>query len=446
MNALASVANPNSVAPLGEPGLVRRFLAWMQRAPVERRAEAVSALARAFLYSDLSPEVRAEAVVALTSILDDPSAYVRRALAEAFASATQAPRHIVAALAADQPDVARIVLARSPVLTDHELVDGAAIGDVAVRLDIARRPRLGAAVAGALAEIGEAPPAVALAGNHGAVLPPGVLRRLFERFGDLAEMREALLARAGLPAALRAEIASATARALADFVVARDWLSPQRADRIARDAREQTYVGIAKASSSMDLADLVARLRESGGLTVALLLRALLSGDRGLFRQSLVDLSGLAEGRVAGLIRSPGGQGFAALYAKAGLPPHFLPAFRAALEIVGSDEAPAGEGVSYPVTSRLIRACEKLADPTLAPILSMLWRFAGESAREEAREIAVEAALSELAPPPLPMREVAETLDADAPAVLLEFSEANENRAPPVELDGEALGDVAAAA
>jgi len=43
----------------GEPGIVRRFLAWAQRADAESRADAVSALARAYLYSDLTPETRA---------------------------------------------------------------------------------------------------------------------------------------------------------------------------------------------------------------------------------------------------------------------------------------------------------------------------------------------------------------------------------------------------
>jgi uncharacterized protein (DUF2336 family) len=123
---------PSAALPLCAD-IVRRFLGWMQRAPAEARAEAVNALARAYLYSPLSDAVRSEAVLALTSVLDDPSARVRRALAEALASAAEAPRHIILALASDQSDVSRIVLARSPTLDDAELVDCAAIGDASAR-------------------------------------------------------------------------------------------------------------------------------------------------------------------------------------------------------------------------------------------------------------------------------------------------------------------------
>ena len=69
--------------------------------------------------------------LASSAVLDDhPSALVlRRALAEALASAAEAPRHIVLALAADQADVACVVLGRSPVLEEAELIDCAAVGD-----------------------------------------------------------------------------------------------------------------------------------------------------------------------------------------------------------------------------------------------------------------------------------------------------------------------------
>ena len=66
-------------------------------------------------------------------------------------------------------------------------------------------------------------------------------------------------------------------------------------------------------------------------MTIALLMRALLSGNRALFEQALAELSGLAPPRIAGFVREPRSAGFAALYGKTGLPAHFLPVFRAAL-------------------------------------------------------------------------------------------------------------------
>jgi len=407
----------------------------MQRAPAEGRADAVNALARAYLHSPLSDAVRREAVVALTSVLDDPSALVRRALAEALASATDAPRHIILGLASDQSEVARIVLARSPVLEDSDLVDCAAIGDAAAQTAIARRPRLRPSVAAALAEIGERTAVMALAGNLDAELTSDVLRRIFDRFGEDAAVREKLSMRAELPAALRADMAAATSRALAQAAASRDWLNPRRAERIARDAREQAIVSIALTCPPRELAELVTRLRDSGALTVALLMRALVSGDSSLFRQTLVEMSGLPEGRVAGFIRNWRGQGFAALYSKSALPAHFLPAFRAALGVLAEGARPRDNQISNALTTRLIRACEKLGDPNLAPILSMLWRFACESARDDAQEFAAESVFYEAAPPI--RRAEQETLDAlDAPPpIVLDNEGAGEDFAPPVELD-----------
>ena len=129
MNAMAPAINMRQVRGFDSVAL-RRLMIWMRGQGAELRGEAISALARAFLFSALPDAVRGDVMLALTGALDDPSTIVRRALAEAMASAEDAPRHIVLALANDQAEVARVVLARSPLLLDAELVDCAAVGDV----------------------------------------------------------------------------------------------------------------------------------------------------------------------------------------------------------------------------------------------------------------------------------------------------------------------------
>ncbi len=446
----------------GDHSIVRQFLAWAQRADAEGRAEAASALARAYLYSDLAPEVRAEAALGLTGVLDDPSALVRRALAEALASAADAPRHIVLALACDQSEVASVVLARSPALGDAELVDCAAVGDLAAQTALARRPRLSAAVAAALAEIGQRDAVLALLDNLEADLPASALWRVFERFGDDAEAREALHSRAWLPAALRNELAAAAALALADFAARCDWLSPQRAKRIAREARERATVTILRQCEGEEVCELVRRMRAGGTLTVAVLMRALLCGDRGFFVQALAEISGLPERRVAAFARNPGGYGFAALYGKARLPAAFLPAFRAALAGIEALSLGRGDKISHPLTQRVIDACEARREPGLAPIRSLLGRLAAEAAREDAREFAADAA--RVAPAlltapwfeassyaPLLIEAVAAALDAfEAPAVeaptdLMDW-QLEHVWAPPLQLPSDMLNALADAA
>src|SRR5262245_5073185 len=108
--------------------IVRQFLRWIQTAPPGDRAEATSALARAYLYSDLTDDDRLAADAAMTVLLDDPSPLVRLALAEALGSAPEAPHGVIIGLAHDQPDIATVVIGRSPVLCDAELVDLMAAG------------------------------------------------------------------------------------------------------------------------------------------------------------------------------------------------------------------------------------------------------------------------------------------------------------------------------
>jgi uncharacterized protein (DUF2336 family) len=130
--------------------IVRDFLDWVRTAPAGKRAEATSALARAYLYSDLSPDDLGAAEGAMLMLLDDPSPLVRRALADALAASPSAPPAIVLALAADHPDIAAPVLALSPLFVDADLVDAVATGTPAVQTAIASRAALPRSVAAAM--------------------------------------------------------------------------------------------------------------------------------------------------------------------------------------------------------------------------------------------------------------------------------------------------------
>jgi len=377
----AVVARPRRPSAADGRGIVRRFLAWAQQAGAGPRAEAASALARAFLHSDLEPPLRAEAAAAMTALIDDPRAEVRRALAEAVSGARNAPRHLVVALANDEAQVAEPVLARSPLLTDAELVDCAATGGVAAQCAIARRTGLPAGPAGALAEIGAREAALALLGNSTTRLTAGALRRIFARFGDCPEIREGLLGRDDLPASLRADLALATAKALAAFATAAGWLDKRRAEKIAREARDGALASIAADCEPQERAELVRTLRERGALTMALILRSLLEGERELASAALAELSGQSYARSAAFARNPYGQGFAALARKAGLPRHALPAFSAALAAIEACGSGRRGGLKAWLVEATIEACEQKHDSALAPILALLWRFAAEAAR-----------------------------------------------------------------
>src|SRR5665213_4100080 len=152
----------------GRVMIVRQFLQWVRAARPGERAEATSALARAYLHSDLSADDLAAAEGAMIMLLDDPSPLVRQAMADVFASSQKAPAVVVRALAADQFDVAQPLIECSPLLCEEDLVELIAAGKPPTQLAIARRPLLRTPVAAALAEAATPEACLALLENDDA--------------------------------------------------------------------------------------------------------------------------------------------------------------------------------------------------------------------------------------------------------------------------------------
>jgi uncharacterized protein (DUF2336 family) len=367
--------------------IVRQFISWVRTAPASERAEATRSLARAWIFSDLSDDDRAAAEGALLMLLDDASPLVRQAMAEVFARAPSAPAAIVQALSVDQTCVSLPVLEHSPLLIDADLVDLVATGNSDVQCAVARRINLPAAVCAAIAEVGSAAAALELIENPFAELPEFSWDRIVERHGHLAAIREAMLMLDGLPARTRLALVGKLSETLTRFVVARNWMTADRADRIKDEAMARSTVNIAARSRGDEMRDLVRHLREAGQLTVGLILRALLSGNLELFDQALVELSGLPSSRVAALVYDGASTGLNALLTRAGLPESTFPAFRAALaardEIGFIGTVGGAARLRRRMVERVLTMCE--SDAASEPLLILLRRFATESAREEAR-------------------------------------------------------------
>jgi uncharacterized protein (DUF2336 family) len=225
--------------------IVRHFLSWVRTASAGERAEATRALARAFLFSDLTDDDRGAAEGALLMMLDDGSPLVRQAMAEVFASSAEAPPEIVRALAGDQFAVAAPLLERSPILMDADLVDIVATGQSDVQCAIARRLRLAAPVSAAIAEVGTAAACLELIENRDAEIVAMSLDRIVERFGHVAVIREALLASDTLSASTRLALVAKVSSVLVGFVTRQHWLSEERAAQVADEACERSTINIA---------------------------------------------------------------------------------------------------------------------------------------------------------------------------------------------------------
>jgi uncharacterized protein (DUF2336 family) len=383
--------------------IVRQFISWIRTAPAGERAEATRALARAWLISDLSAEDRAAAEGALLMLLDDPSSLVRQAMAEVFSRSPDAPATIVRALAADQPSIALPVLEHSPLLIDADLVDIVATGTSDMQCAIARRLNLPSSVSAAIAEVGSAAAALELIENAYAELAPFSWDRIVERHGHLAAIREAMLVLEGLPAATRAALVAKLSNTLAQFAAARNWLSPERAGRLADESRERSTMSIAARSRGEDMQGLVQHLRATGQLNAGLILRALLSGNLELFESALAQLADLPLARVTALVHDRGHASLQALLIRAGLPESTYAAFRVALEAsreTGYVDTNGGvERLRRRMVERVLTHCET-DGKSAEPLLILLRRFATESAREEARAFCEELVADEVHVPP----------------------------------------------
>jgi uncharacterized protein (DUF2336 family) len=344
-------------------------------------------LARAYLHCDLAPDDRDAAENAMIALLDDPSPLVRRALAEALAASPDAPRAVVQALASDHRDIAAVVLARSPLLIDAELVDFVATCDGALQATIATRAPLRRVVAAAIAEVGSAEACLVAIENPCADVAPSSITRIVDRFGHLGAIREALLARPDLPLAVRQSLVRQLSSALVNFVADCNWLARDRAEEAGREACENATVTIAALRPDHDLRPFVRHLRASGQLTVGLTLRALLSGNIAMFESALAELGELPLRRVQALIHGDG-NGLLAVFDKAGLPASAHVAFREVLTATGEahHEPLAGAGrLKRRMVERALMRCERSDIGDHDPLMILLRRFATEAAREDAR-------------------------------------------------------------
>jgi len=201
-----------------------------------------------------------------------------------------------------------------------------------------------------------------------------------------------------LPAATRVALVAKLSDTLAQFVVAKNWLSADRAERVASEARDRSTVNIAACSRGEEMRGLIAHLRATSQLTAGLILRALLSGNLELFETALAELSTLPRARVSSLLLDRGEASLLALLQRAGLPESTFAAFRAALDVIhetGFTDTLSGEArLRRRMVERVLTHCET-DQPAAGPLLILLRRFATESAREEARMFCGELAAEE---------------------------------------------------
>ena len=318
---LAQGTNPLVMRDWRASMIIEFFLKWVQTASAQERAAASAALARAFCRGELAFEERCAAESALTFLVDDPSVRVRLALADALSLSPHAPVQVIAALAADQPEVASIVLARSPLLHDHDLNERLATASSVMQCVIAARASVSMSVAAVIAEIGDAEACETLLGNEGASIAALSFRRMTARLGHLPRMRHLLTCDDRLPIECRHELMEKLSASFQASPFVARLIGPHRTERVLADACGKSVLTLIDSTPEAEHPALVEHLRLRGVLTVAVIVRMVAMGQIDFLGASLVSLAGQDPERVRSVLASGHSAALTALFKKAGLPP-----------------------------------------------------------------------------------------------------------------------------
>lgn len=259
---------------------------------------------------------------------------VRAALAQSVKSSRRFPRDVALRMAEDVEKVALPILGHSLVLTDDDLVAIVQRASAPRQSAIAARPAVSELVSDALVTHGAEEAVATLMGNPNAQIAEPALNRAVERFSDSNTVKEAMVRRDSLPAAVAERLVALVSRRLQDHLVRHHKLSPGTAADLVMRGRERSVIRLSAGSDDAGLREMVAQMHHAGRLTPSLLVRAICTGDLGFFEAGMAELTGVKVENVHILLHDAGPNGLGALYRRSGLPPALFNCVRAAVDVV----------------------------------------------------------------------------------------------------------------
>jgi uncharacterized protein (DUF2336 family) len=221
-----------------------------------------------------SPQERSLATDILRRLSKDVEMSIRIALAERLAGSLSAPHELILLLADDRIEVARPLLARSPVLTDADLVQVIRVGTREHQVAVAERPQIGVTVSAALARSACEAAIIALLRNRTAQIGEDTFGELAERSRNVPALQEPLILREDLPPVLVSRLYVWVAGALKTALLQRH---PHLSRELA-EALDRTTASLQSGKREIPESNaerLVSKLAASGQLGPSFLIRAL---------------------------------------------------------------------------------------------------------------------------------------------------------------------------
>jgi uncharacterized protein (DUF2336 family) len=244
-----------------------------------------------------APQIQALLGSIFLSLVGDAAHDIRRVLAEKLASADWPPSDLIKALALDEIDVARPVIASSPVLTDEDLVQLLIDAAIDHQIEVAQRPAIGLRVVETILVKAEPTVMTALAGNDTADISPRAMTQLVEASRQIAAMRSPLARHPRLTCEQAERLYLWVGQSLRAAIVSRFKVDAAALDRALAEAvgEAQTHPGagagprLSAEQAGMERR-LIAKLHSAGQLRPSYLLRALREQRLSLFMTALATL------------------------------------------------------------------------------------------------------------------------------------------------------------
>ena len=226
----------------------------------------------------------------MRSIVQQVEMPVRLALAERLADQAEAPHDLILLLANDRIEVARLVIERSGVLTEDDLLAIIQRTTIAHEKAVAGRPGVTEAVSAALAESVCPQVLEVLIKNMAAKISHATLRTLVDRAKEAPALQEPLVTRPGVPGDIAVRLYSAVSDTLKSFIVQHYDIEQSVLDEAMAQAAQDALNAPDSPSSAARLID---KLHAAGQLKPSFLLKSLGQGQAEIFDLGFAKLLGI---------------------------------------------------------------------------------------------------------------------------------------------------------
>jgi uncharacterized protein (DUF2336 family) len=225
---------------------------------------------------------------------------IRHRLADKLATAEWTPPALVNVLALDEIEIARPIIASSPVLQDADLVRLLVEATIEHQIEVARRPHIGCSVVAAILNAGEPAVMTALAANTTAHVSEDDMKRLVAAAHDTAALRTPLSCHPKLTGELALQLYTWVGQTLRTALADRFRLDPQLLEQAMAQAVEEAH-GAAPDGEGLVILPrdgereamerrLIEKLHDAGQLRPGYLVRVLQEGRLSMFITALAVL------------------------------------------------------------------------------------------------------------------------------------------------------------